>query len=251
MSEDKTIKSTIPEVDNSTKTEINTTPVIKTSEAPAKSEVSKTQTSNTSAKASTSYSSSNNGSKSAHSNQGGRDNSRGRSRGGRDGRQKDDMEQRILEIARVTRVMAGGKRMSFRACVAVGDKKGNVGVGLGKGSDVTMAINKAVNKAKKTMVNVPIVKDTIPHTILHKFGAALILLKPARVGRGVISGGVTRMVLELAGIKNITSKNLGSKSKINNARCVVEALANLRRSEPKEGKSESKQAKVVTTELKK
>ncbi|MFA5023625.1 MAG: 30S ribosomal protein S5 [Patescibacteria group bacterium] len=163
----------------------------------------------------------------------------------RDDRPKDDMEQRILEVARVTRVMAGGKRMNFRACVALGDKKGNVGIGLGKGADVTMAVNKAVNRARKTMVNVPLIKETIPHEIIHKMGAARLILKPAKQGRGVIAGGVTRVILELAGIKNITSKTLGSKNKINNARCTLEALAMLRRVEPKEKKPENKiEAKI-------
>lgn len=170
---------------------------------------------------------------------------RGPRRGGRDDRPKDDMEQRILEIARVTRVMAGGKRMNFRACVAIGDKKGNVGVGLGKGADVTMAVNKAVNRARKNMVNVPMIKETIPHEVNLKMGAARLMLKPAKKGRGVISGGVTRIILELAGIKNITSKALGSKNKINNARCAIEALRSLHRAEIKEEtkKDETKEAK--------
>ena len=170
---------------------------------------------------------------------------RGPRRGGRDDRPKDDMEQRILEIARVTRVMAGGKRMNFRACVAIGDKKGNVGVGLGKGADVTMAVNKAVNRARKNMVNVPMIKETIPHEVNLKMGAARLMLKPAKKGRGVISGGVTRIILELAGIKNITSKALGSKNKINNARCAIEALRSLHRAEVKEEtkKDETKEVK--------
>jgi len=160
----------------------------------------------------------------------------------RDDRQKEEkeFEQRILEVARVTRVMAGGKRMNFRACIALGDKKGNVGVGLGKGADVTMAVNKAVNRAKKTMINVPIYRDTIPHEVLQKTGAARIMLKPAKQGRGVISGGVTRMILELAGIKNITSKTLGSNNKINNARCTIEALQKLRRPEARERVKDNK-----------
>jgi len=157
--------------------------------------------------------------------------SRGPRRGDRREEKRDEFEQRILEIARVTRVMAGGKRMNFRACVAIGDKKGNVGVGLGKGADVTMAVNKAVNKAKKKMVNVPMVKETIPHEIYHKLGAAKIMLKPAKQGRGVISGGVTRVIMELAGVKNVTSKTLGTNNKINNARCTIEALSKLKRSE--------------------
>lgn len=151
----------------------------------------------------------------------------------RDDRPKDDMEQRILEVARVTRVMAGGKRMNFRACVAIGDKKGNVGVGLGKGADVTMAVNKAVNRARKSMINVPMVNDTIPHEVLCKTGAARLMFKPAKKGRGVIAGGVARVILELAGVKNVTSKSLGSKNKINNARCTIEALQQLRKAESK------------------
>jgi len=154
-------------------------------------------------------------------------------RGDKREEKRDEFEQRILEVARVTRVMAGGKRMNFRACVAIGDRKGNVGVGLGKGADVTMAVNKAVNRAKKTMINVPMYKETIPHEIYNKMGAAKIMLKPAKQGRGVISGGVTRTILELAGVKNITTKTLGTNNKINNARCTIEALSLLRKSEKK------------------
>jgi small subunit ribosomal protein S5 len=157
----------------------------------------------------------------------------------RDDRPKDDFEQRILEVARVTRVMAGGKRMNFRACVALGDKKGNVGVGLGKGADVTMAVNKAVNRARKTMINVPMVNETIPHAVLQKEGAAKIMFKPAKKGRGVIAGGVARVILELAGVKNVTSKSLGSNNKINCARCTIEALKSLHRPEIKEAKGKT------------
>lgn len=154
-------------------------------------------------------------------------------RGGRDDR-KEEFEQNILEVARVTRVMAGGKRMNFRTCVAIGDKKGNVGIGLGKGADVTMAVNKAVNRAKKTMIKVSIVNETIPHVVYQKFGAASIVLKPAKKGRGVIAGGVARAILELAGINNVTSKVLGSNNKINNARCTIAALASLRQPEKRQ-----------------
>lgn len=175
---------------------------------------------------------------------GGRDAGRGRGRG-RDDKPKEEFEQRILEVARVTRVMAGGKRMKFRACVAIGDKKGNVGVGLGKGADVTMAVNKAVNRAKKDMVNVPLVKETIPHAVLQKQGAAVVMFKPAKKGRGVIAGGVARVILDLAGIKNITSKTLGSKNKVNNARCTMEALRSLRRVEVKEKAKETASAESV------
>jgi small subunit ribosomal protein S5 len=158
---------------------------------------------------------------------------RGPRRDDRRDKEKDEFEQRILEVARVTRVMAGGKRMNFRACVAIGDKKGNVGVGLGKGADVTMAVNKAVNRAKKVMINVPMINETIPHEVRQKMGAALILFKPAKKGRGVIAGGVARIILELAGVNNVTSKTLGSNNKINNARCTIAALASLHKIEPK------------------
>ncbi|MBN2884405.1 30S ribosomal protein S5 [Patescibacteria group bacterium] len=159
-------------------------------------------------------------------------------RGKRDER-RDEFEQRILEIARVTRVMAGGKRMNFRACVAIGDRKGSVGVGLGKGADVTMAVNKAVNRAKKTLVKVPVLNDTIPHMVLQKLGAASIIFKPAKQGRGVISGGVTRAILELAGVKNVSSKVLGSNNKVNNARCTLAALASLRQVDGRKSKKEN------------
>ncbi len=146
---------------------------------------------------------------------------------------QEEYEQRILDIARVTRVMAGGKRMRFRACVALGNKKGKVAIGVAKGADVTMAVTKAVNQAKKNFIDIPIINDTIPHETRYKFGAAKILFKPARKGKGVIAGGAVRIILELAGIKNITSKILGTNNKVNNAKCVIEALANLKRVEPK------------------
>lgn len=155
----------------------------------------------------------------------------GGGRGGKFSRddKKDEFDQRILDLARVTRVMAGGKRMNFRACVAIGDRKGSVGVGVGKGADVTMAINKAVNRAKKTLVKVNTVNDTIPHEVLHSEGAASLIIKPARQGRGVIAGGVIRVIFELAGVKNVSSKMLGgSSNKINNARCAITALSMLR-----------------------
>jgi len=166
---------------------------------------------------------------------------------GRPEKEKDEFEQKIVDIARVTRVMAGGKRMSFRACVAIGDKKGKVGVGLAKGADVTIAVNKAVNQAKKCMIEVTTVNDTIPHEIYHKKGAAKILLKPARRGKGTIAGGATRIVLELAGIKNITSKNLGTSNKVNVVKCAIEALDLLKKVEKRVVKSVTE---VKTEEIK-
>lgn len=161
-------------------------------------------------------------------------------RGPRRDEVRDEYEQKIIDIARVTRVMAGGKRMRFRACVAVGDKKGKVAIGLAKGADVTMAITKAANKAKKNFVEVPMVNETIPHEILHKKGAALILFKPAPKGRGIIAGGAVRIVMELSGVKNITCKTLGTNNKLNNAKCVVEALGLLKAPKVKEKKEVKK-----------
>ena len=151
----------------------------------------------------------------------GRDNRRGGVRG------QDEFDQKMLDIARVTRVVQGGKRMSFRACVALGDKKGKIGIGLGKGADVTLAVNKAVNQAKKKMVNINLSGDTIPHEVYKEMGASRILFKPAKPGSGVKAGGVVRLILELVGIKNVTSKILGGGNKINNARCTISALESL------------------------
>jgi len=165
--------------------------------------------------------------------------------------QGDEMEQRILEIARVTRVMGGGKRMTFRACVAVGDKKKKqVGIGLGKGADVTIAVNKAVNRAKKELITIPMINDTIPHEVYNKTGAAKIIFKPAKKGKGVIAGGVVRIILELAGVKNISSKIIGSNNKVNNARCTINALASLHPVEQVEKKKKVEKVKEVKSEKK-
>lgn len=162
----------------------------------------------------------------------------GKGRGRGDDRMPEEFEQKMIDIARVTRVMAGGKRMRFRACVAIGNKKGRVAIGLAKGADVTAAVTKAVNKAKKNFLDIPIVNDTIPHEIYQKLGAAKILFKPAKKGRGIIAGGAVRVLLELSGIKNITCKILGTGNKVNNVKCTIEALRNLKRVEIKNGKKE-------------
>ena len=167
---------------------------------------------------------------------------------GKGDRPVEEYEQRIIDVARVTRVMAGGKRMRFRACVAIGNKKGKVGLGIAKGADVTMAVTKAVNDAKKAMIDVPIVNDTIPHAIYQKFGAAKILLKPARQGKGVIAGGAVRLILELSGIKNITSKILGTNNKINVAKCTLSALANLKNVQKKKEDAKANDNKEVKPE---
>lgn len=143
-------------------------------------------------------------------------------------REKSEFDQKLIDVARVTRVMAGGKRMSFRACIVIGDRKGKVAMGVRKGTDVSVAINKAVAAAKKDWLKVTIVNDTIPHRVLQKFGAARVLLKPAPKGTGVIAGGPVRAVLELAGIKNVVSKMLGSNNKANNVKATILALEKLR-----------------------
>lgn len=167
-------------------------------------------------------------------------------------RPKEEFEQRILDLARVTRVMKGGKRMNFRACVAIGDKKGRIAIALGKGADVTLAVNKAVNKAKKNLLEVPIYNDTIPHQVDGKFGSAKILLKPAAKGRGVIAGGVVRVILDLAGVKNISSKILGTNNKVNNAKCTIFALSKLKRKpvSAKTEKPKDQESKTEKTEKK-
>jgi small subunit ribosomal protein S5 len=162
-----------------------------------------------------------------------------KSRGSRsDGpREVKEFDQVIIEIARVTRVMAGGKRMRFRACVVIGDRKGKVGTATGKGADVTLAVNKAVNKAKKQMITVPTINETIPHRVDIKEGAAKIMIKPAPKGTGIIAGGAVRIVLDLAGVSNVVAKILGSSNKINNVNATIRALKKLKRIEQRPAKA--------------
>jgi small subunit ribosomal protein S5 len=143
-------------------------------------------------------------------------------------REPQEFEQKIIDLARVTRVMAGGKRMRFRACVAIGNKKGKIGIGLAKGADVTIAVTKAVNKAKKDLVVVPLINETIPHEIRIKSNAAKLLLKPAPKGTGIKAGGAVRVVLELAGVSNVVGKILGTNNKVNNVKALLKALASFK-----------------------
>lgn len=155
---------------------------------------------------------------------------RGGSRGGRGPRRDEEpkeFDQKTLELARVTRVTKGGKRMRFRALVVVGDRKGRVGFGLAKGADVSISVNKAARKAQKSVIRVPMVNETIPHMAWIKDGAAVLMLKPAPKGTGIRAGGAARVVFELAGIPNIISKTLGSGNKINNVRAAIAALQGL------------------------
>jgi small subunit ribosomal protein S5 len=144
-------------------------------------------------------------------------------------KKKDDYESKLLDLTRVTRVTAGGKRLRFRAVVVVGDKKEKVGIGVSKGLDVAQSIEKAARIAKKNLIIVTIVKDSIPHEVYAKFGAAEVILKPQKKGRGLVAGGVVRIICTLAGIKNISSKILGRTSnKLNNAQATISAFKKLK-----------------------
>lgn len=145
----------------------------------------------------------------------------------------DSFDSATLEIRRVARVMAGGKRMSFRAVVVVGDSKGRVGLGIAKGRDVNLAVTKATAQAKKHLLFVPLTnKGTIPHEVNMKYKAARVMLKPAPVGRGIIAGGVVRMVVKMAGVQNIVSKVISGANKITVARAALKALQALAGAHP-------------------
>ena|SRR3972149_5966357 len=143
-------------------------------------------------------------------------------------REKPEFDQKLLDLARVTRVVKGGRRFRFRATLVIGNRKGKVGVGVAKGSDVSDAIQKAFNDAKKNMVTIKLNGSTISHDILVKLGASKVLLKPASEGRGVIAGGAVRAVVDLVGVKDIVSKSLGSSNPLNVARATVKALQKLK-----------------------
>ncbi len=143
-------------------------------------------------------------------------------------REPKEFEEEVIQIDRVTRVVKGGRRLRFRATVVVGDKKGRIGYGIGKSVEVPNAISKAVSKAKKNMIKIPIYNGTIPHTIQIKFKASVVLLKPASEGTGIIAGGAVRKVVEISGIKNILSKTIGSSNRVNNTKAAYIALSRLR-----------------------
>lgn len=142
---------------------------------------------------------------------------------------KDKYEEKIVQINRVSKKTKGGNTMRFSVLVVVGDKKGKVGLGQGKSADISSAIQKAVSYAKKHFIDVPIVNDTIPHDITLKLGASKIMLKPAPQGSGLIAGGAVRSVVEAAGIRNISSKILGTNNKASNVHATFAALEQLRK----------------------
>nr|YP_009399976.1 ribosomal protein S5 [Tolypiocladia glomerulata]ARW69795.1 ribosomal protein S5 [Tolypiocladia glomerulata] len=146
-------------------------------------------------------------------------------------KQKDEnnWEEKVVQVKRVTKVVKGGKKLSFRAVLVIGNENGQIGVGVGKANDVIGAVKKGVADAKKHTIQIPLTKYlSIPHPINGRAGAAKVMLRPSATGSGVIAGGSTRTVLELAGIKNILAKQLGSNNTLNNARAVLNALQNLR-----------------------
>lgn len=138
-----------------------------------------------------------------------------------------EYEEKIIALDRVTRVVKGGRRFRFRATVVVGNGKGSVGVGVGKGGDAPTSIVKAVATAKKSLINFPLVNNTIPHQVQVRSDGAVVFMKPAAPGTGVIAGGTVRSILEVAGVKDILTKSLGSSNKINNAYATIEALQSL------------------------
>lgn len=148
-----------------------------------------------------------------------------------DQRERSEFDQKVVEVKRVTRVVAGGKRMRFRALVVIGDRKGRVGIGLKKGADVSESVNKAVTQAKKNIISLPLFQGTIPHEVKVKYKSSVLLLKPAKTGTGVIAGGAVRSVMELAGVKNIVSKMLGSNNKVNNIKAVFAAFERMKSKE--------------------
>jgi small subunit ribosomal protein S5 len=144
-------------------------------------------------------------------------------------KEKDsEWQERVVQIRRVTKVVKGGKKLSFRAIIVIGNELGQVGVGVGKASDVIGAVKKAVTDGKKNIVTIPITKaNSIPHIITGRSGAAKVIMRPSAPGSGVIAGGAVRTMLELGGVKNILAKQLGSSNPLNNARAAADALTKL------------------------
>ena len=149
----------------------------------------------------------------------------------RETRRISEFKEKVLDMRRVVRVMAGGKRFKFRATVAIGNEKGSIGIGVGKGIDVAQAVDKAKTNAKKNLIIIKLKNQTIPHEVDAKFSAARVLIKPAKEGHGLKAGGAIRTVLLLVGIKDATSKCLGgTKNKLTNAMATVEALKKFKKS---------------------
>ena len=156
-------------------------------------------------------------------------------------------EERVVQVKRVTKVVKGGKKLSFRAVIIVGDEKGQVGVGIGKATDVIGAVKKGVTDAKKNIISIPLTRDySIPHHAQGISGAAQVIMRPSAPGSGVIAGGAVRTVLELAGIQNILTKQLGSNNMLNNARATINGLLDLRTFKQS---IENRKVKIIKTQI--
>lgn len=138
--------------------------------------------------------------------------------------EEKEFDDRVIEIARISRVVKGGRRIRFRALIVIGDRKGRVGMGVAKANEVADAVRKATTKAKKNLINVPVINGTIPHEITSKYSAAVVMLRPATPGTSIVAGGSIRAVVELAGISDILTKSMGSQNKINNVTATIKAL---------------------------
>jgi len=158
-------------------------------------------------------------------------------------KEEEKLKEKVVQIRRVTKVVKGGKRMGFRATVVVGDGASHVGVGIGKAAEVSAAIRKGVEDAKKRQIEVPIVGTTIPHEILGQAGSSRVLIKPAPKGTGVIAGGAARTILELGGISDVVAKSIGSSNAINIAKATLSGLKNLKKL-PEEEALRGKKLKV-------
>lgn len=154
-------------------------------------------------------------------------------------KEKSEFDQQIIDLARVTRVTKGGKQLTFRACVVIGNRKGKVGYGVKKGKDVQIAVEKAVNQAKKNLITVRMVNKTVPHRIEAKYKAGRVMIKPAPIGSGIIAGSSVRVVLELAGVANASAKIMGkTNNKITNVKAVFKALESFKPAQVREKKTE-------------
>lgn len=175
----------------------------------------------------------------------------GRPRGGMR-REKPEFDQQIIDLSRVTRVTKGGKQLSFRACVVIGDHKGRVGFGVDKGKDVQMAVEKAVNQAKKNMIRIPLRNETIPHAVAAKYKAGRVIIMPAPRGSGIIAGSSVRVVLHLAGVPNASAKILSkTNNKLTNLKAAFLALQEFKPFRTVEGKENTSAATEKKVEPKK